>query len=486
MKTYIDLKNIFRKKYKELLCIEFGETMIKAVGLVREDRWYVVQIACGELPDSLKNNQYTENISEMKEYLREFLDKNKLTDFKNAVFLLEETLFASETFMLPAMEKNEILEAVKWEKQQLITDSDKFSEQIIIAPKRQDDMAEVLYYALAKELSKELEALSSSLELNLLALTVNNYGKSELTEMPCKNYLEADIEHALIKVYLDDILIDKENLIMSGDIKQQFLALINKFKNIYAADMEYIIGDSNYIQQMTLPDNLKVLKYTFNENIIWDGEFKNNDELSKIAVDYNAVITGAVKYYENELLNFSSKDFTFNKQSLVSVLIISIFSLFIIISGIIYGISVHNEKKLENLEKRLSDLGSWQQKYEYAQIQQRKISAMESNLRKLENNSICWHNVLEEVGKNIPRNCWIEEMFESSRKNKSVIEIRGKALSVSAAESFLYNLQKNQYFLKAELTEIKQRESSNDAIGFTLTLYMRDIDDGKNTENNEF
>lgn len=485
MSTIAGLKKFFKKIYRELLCIEINKTEVKAVVLVQDDKLYAVQTACAELPAHLQNNDFMADLPQLQEFLHNFLAENKLDNVKNILIILAEEMFLTEKFTLPKMEKKEIYEAVKWEKQQLSADTDTFLEQIIIGPERQDEMADVFYYALSKEISEKLEVLSDNLGLKLIALTVNSMGKAALTSVQCRNYLELDIKNSVINVYLDNLLVSKEFLDENIDLKQQIFAVQSEIKNIYNISLEYLMADCNSLQYVDSFEGLKIINHKFTENILWDGKFKSTDELQQIAEAYSTPISAGFMYYQNELLDFLHTENCTGKQQLLSILALGIIGLMIIVCSAGYGISVYNDKQLASLENKLQSLNGWQQKYEYAQIKQKEIARLENTLHKLESNVVSWHTVLEEIGRNIPRNCWIEEIYESKKGNKTVIEAKGRALTVSAIEALADNLQSSKYFSKAEITEIKQRESSTDAAGFTLILYMKDFENGKNTDKAE-
>ena len=179
-------KNLFKKNINECLGIDIGTFSLKIVEIEKKgkimklDNYGEVRIkdAYPDLPAGKEKNIMTANAEEIASAIREILTEAKIKS-RNAVFSIPDYSTFFTAFSLPAMTKEEIPEAVKFEAPihiPLPLSRVTLDWQIVNESQEKNSSSKILLVAVPNEIVSKYQEIASLAGLNLVALEAEVFG----------------------------------------------------------------------------------------------------------------------------------------------------------------------------------------------------------------------------------------------------------------------------------------------------------------------
>lgn len=411
--------------------------------------------------------------------LTHLLAENKLPAVGKIVFVLDTDMVFLQRLELPSMPQAELREALKWEAQEYVSFADGTYCMDFVTVHKEDDMQTVLLGAMPLEVLERLREISSRLKLDLLAVTALPLVQAAFLQQEQSNFLLAEENQGSVSftAFIDGMpVIVQQAAAEIASIEEKIAVLTETVRQKYNVQLRDIFytdrGNAFTAWQEGVNEILNqpycFAAVDFNGKFSWQGSFVTEAECRQCAVMAMSAAGGVLMAGSGEkVINFADSGKQTEKAKIYQYLAAVLLFIMFTACGSVYGYSVYQANKIEDLQKQITALSMWQQRYASVQKLEHDIHERDNALNVLAKEQFDWENFLELLGRTAPEGCWINKVQQNEQQDE--ILLYGKAEKLSDLEGFIEGLRNSDSITSVELVETKDEQKKN-LVSYTVRL----------------
>lgn len=411
--------------------------------------------------------------------LTNLLAENKLSAVGKIVFVLDTDMVFLQRLELPSMPQAELREALKWETQEYVPFADGSYCMDFIAVQKDDNMQSVLLGAMPLEVLERLREISSRLKLDLLAVTALPLAQAAFLQQEQSNFLLAEDNQGSVSLtaFIDGMpVIVQQAAVEIASVEEEIAVLTETVQQKYNIQLRDIFYTDNGTVFTAWQEGINEIfnqpycfaAVDFNGKFSWQGSFVTEAERRQCAVMAMSAAGGVLMAGSGEkVINFASGGKQTEKAKIYQYLAAALLFIMFTAYGSVYGYSVYQANKIEDLQEQITAMSMWQQRYASVQKLEHNIHERDNKLNVLAKDQFDWGNFLELLGRTAPEGCWINKVQQNEQQDE--ILLYGKAEKLSDLDVFIEGLRNSDSITSAELVETKDEQKKN-LISYTMRL----------------
>lgn len=457
---------------QDVLCVAVHGRKLTAAVVSGKD-YAVFKVWQQELPAA------EDLLEAVEQDLTNLLAENKLSTVGKIVFVLDTDMVFLQRLDLPPMPQAELQEALKWEAQEYVPFADGTYCMDFVTVQKDDDMQSVLLVTMPLEVLERLREISSRLKLDLLTVTALPLAQAVFLQQEQSNFLLAEENQGLVSftAFIDgmpvivqqaaaDITgVEEEIIVLTETVRQKY--------NVQLRDIFYTDRGSTFTAWQEGVKEIFNQQYCFaavdfTGKFTWQGSFVTEAERRQCAVMAMSAAGGVMMAGSSEkIINFASNGKQTEKAKIYQYLAAALLFIMFSACGSAYGYSVYQANKIEHLQKQITAMDIWQQRYASVQNLEHDIHERDNKLNVLAKEQFDWENFLELLGRTAPEGCWINKVQQNEKQDE--ILLYGKAEKLSDLDVFIEGLRNSDSITSAELVETRD-EQKKKLVSYTVRL----------------
>lgn len=457
---------------QDVLCVAVhGRKLTAAV--VSSKEYAVYKVWQQELPAA------EDLLEAVEQDLTHLLAENKLPAVGKIVFVLDTDMVFLQRLELPPMPQAELREALKWEAQEYVPFTDGSYCMDFVAVQKDDDMQSVLLGAMPLEVLDRLREISSRLKLDLLAVTALPLAQAAFLQQEQSNFLLAEENQGSVSftAFIDGmpVIVQQAATDITG-VEEEIIVLteiVRQKYNVQLRDIFYTDRGNAFTAWQEGVNEILNQPYCFaavdfNGKFSWQGSFVTEAECRQCAVMAMSAAGGVLMAGSGEkVINFADSGKQTEKAKIYQYLAAVLLFIMFTACGSVYGYSVYQANKIEDLQKQITALSMWQQRYASVQKLEHDIHERDNALNVLAKEQFDWENFLELLGRTAPEGCWINKVQQNEQQDE--ILLYGRAEKLSDLDVFIEGLRNSDSITSAELVETRDEQKKN-LVSYTMRL----------------
>lgn len=415
----------------------------------------------------------------LEQELTNLLAENKLPAVGKIVFVLDTDMVFLQCLELPPMPQAELREALKWEAQEYVPFADGTYCMDFVAAQKDDDMQSVLLGAMPKEVLERLREISSRLKLDLLAVTALPLAQAAFLQQEQSNFLLAEENQSSVSltVFVDGMpVIVQQAAAEIASVEEEIAVLTETVRqkyNVQLRDIFYTDNGSDFTAWQEGVNEILSQQYCFaavdfTGKFSWQGSFFTEAERRQCAAMAMSAAGGVLMAGSGEkVINFADSGTQTEKAKMYQYIAAALLFIMFAACSSVYGYSVYQANKIEDLQKQITAMDIWQQRYASVQKVEHDIHERDNTLNVLAKEQFDWGNFLELLGRTAPEGCWINKVQQNERQDE--ILLYGRAKKLSDLEVFIEGLRNSDSITSAELVETRDEQKKN-LVSYTVRL----------------
>lgn len=458
-------------KPQDVLCVAVhGRKLTAAV--VSDNGYAVYKVWQQELPAA------EDLLKALEQGLTDLLAENKLPAVGKIVFVLDKDMVFLQRLELPSMPQAELQEALKWEAQEYVPFADGTYSMDFVAVQK-DDMQSVLLTAMTQEVLTQLREISSRLKLDLLAVTALPLAQAAFLQQEQSNFLlaEDNQDSVSLTAFIDGIpVIVQQAAAEIASVEEEIIVLTETVRQKYDIQLRDIFytdrGSTFTAWQEGINEILNQQYYfaavDFTGKFSWQGSFLTEAERRQCAAMAMSAAGGVLMAGSSEkVINFTGSGKQTEKAKIYQYLAAALLFIMFTACGSVYGYSVYQANKIEDLQKQITAMSMWQQRYASVQKLDHDIHERDNKLNVLAKEQFDWGNFLELLGRTAPEGCWINKVQQNEQQDE--ILLYGRAEKLSDLEVFIEGLRNSDRITSVELVETRDEQKKH-LVSYTVRL----------------
>lgn len=457
---------------QDVLCIAVhGRKLTAAV--VSGNGYDVYKVWQQELPTA------EDLLEAVKQELTDLLAENKLPAVGKIVFVLDTDMVFLQCLELPPMPQAELREALKWEAQEYVPFADGTYIMDFVAVQKDDNMQSVLLGAMPKEVLERLREISSRLKLDLLAATALPLAQAAFLQQDQSNFVLAEDNQGSVSLtaFVDGMpVIVQQAAAEIASVEEEIIVLTETIRQKYNVQLRDIFYTDNGTVFTAWQEGVNEIlsqpycfaAIDFTGKFSWQGSFLTEAERRQCAAMAMSVAGGVLMAGSSKkVINFASGGKQTEKVRIYQYLAAALLFIMFAACGSVYGYSVYQANKIEHLQKQITAMDIWQQRYASVQKVEHDIHERDNKLNVLAKEQFDWENFLELLGRTAPEGCWINKVQQNEQQDE--ILLYGRAEKLSDLDVFIEGLRNSDSITSAELVETRDEQKKN-LVSYTVRL----------------
>lgn len=457
---------------QDVLCIAIHGRKLTAAVVSSKD-YAIFKVWQQELPAA------EDLLEALEQELTDLLAENKLSAVGKLVFVLDTDMVFLQRLELPPMPQAELREALKWEAQEYVPFADGTYCMDFVAAQKDDDMQSVLLGAMPKEVLERLREISSRLKLDLLAVTALPLAQAAFLQQEQSNFLLAEENQSSVSLtaFVDGMpvivqqaaaeitSVEEEIIVLTETVRQKYNV---QLRDIFYTDNDIVFTAWQEGVNEILNQSYCFAAVDFTGKFTWQGSFFTEAERRQCAAMAMSAAGGVLMADSGEkVINFAGGGKQKEKAKIYQYLAAALLFIMFAVCSSVYGYSVYQANKIEDLQKQITALSIWQQRYASVQKLEHDIHERDNTLNVLAKEQFDWGNFLELLGRTAPEGCWINKVQQDEQQDE--ILLYGRAEKLSDLDVFIEGLRNSDNITSAELVETRDEQKKN-LISYTVRL----------------
>lgn len=459
-------------KAQDVLCVAVNGKKLTAA-VVSDNGYAVYKVWPQELSAA------EDLLEALEQELTNLLAENKLSAVGKIVFVLDTDMVFLQRLELPSMPQAELREALKWEAQEYVPFADGTYSIDFVAVQKDDNMQSVLLGAMPLEVLERLREISSRLKLDMLTVTALPLAQAAFLQQEQSNFVLAEDNQNSVSLtaFIDGMpVIVQQAAAEIASVEEEIIVLtetIQQKYNVQLRDIFYTDNGSDFTAWQEGVNEILNQPYCFaavdfNGKFSCQGSFVTEAERRQCAVMAMSAAGGVLMAGSGEkVINFADSGKQTEKAKIYQYLAAALLFIMFAACGSVYGYSVYQANKIENLQEQITALSMWQQRYASVQKLEHDIHERDNTLNVLAKEQFDWENFLELLGRIVPEGCWINKVQQNEQQDE--ILLYGRVEKLSDLEVFIEGLRNGESFTSIELVETKDEQKKN-LVSYTVRL----------------
>lgn len=415
----------------------------------------------------------------VEQELTNLLAENKLSAVGKIVFVLDKDMVFLQRLELPSMPQAELQEALKWEAQEYVPFADGSYCMDFVVVQKDDNMQSVLLGTMPLEVLDRLREISSRLKLDLLAVTALPLAQVAFLQQEQNNFLlaEENQDSVSLTVFVDGMpVIVQQAAAEIASVEEKIIVLTETVRQKYNVQLRDIFYTDNDIVFTAWHEGVnEILNQSycfaavdFTGKFSWQGSFFTEAERRQCAAMAMSAAGGVLMADSGEkVINFAGGGKQKEKAKIYQYLAAALLFIMFAVCSSVYGYSVYQANKIEDLQKQMTAMSMWQQRYASVQKLEHDIHERDNKLNVLAKEQFDWGNFLELLGRTAPEGCWINKVQQNEQQDE--ILLYGRAEKLSDLEVFIGGLRNSDSITSVELVETRDEQKKN-LVSYTVRL----------------